>query len=88
MRRSLLIAACWVLASGPAPAACSDLELIDHVRQAVIRNHLVTKPACIDYVIKRKIKPRIDEVDLLDHTGPTAGGVKCGGNPDFGVTLF
>ena len=88
MRQTLLAAVCCVAAAGPAQAAYSDLELIDHVRQAVTRNHLVTKPACIDYVIKRKIKPRIDEVDLLDHTGTTAGGVKCGGNPDFGVTLF
>ena len=88
MRRHLLAAACCILAATPAHAVYTDAQLIDRVRQAVIRNHLVTNPDCIDYVIKRKIKPRIDEVDLLDHTGPTAGGVNCGGDRNFGVTLF
>lgn len=90
MRRLLLTAACFctALAVTPAWAVYSDDQLIDHVRQAVIRNHLVTNPGCVDYVITRKITPRIDEVDLLDHTGTTADGVKCGGNSDLGVTLF
>lgn len=88
MRRPILALVCCVLTSTPAWAVYTDDQLIDHVRQAVIRNHLVTKPDCIDYVIRRKVTPRIDEVDLLDHTGTTAGGVKCGGDPDLGVTLF
>ena len=88
MRRPVFALVCCVLASTPAWAVYTDDQLIDRVRQAVIRNHLVTNPDCIDYVIRRKIKPRIDEVDLLDHTGIAAGGVKCGGDPNFGVTLF
>ena len=88
MRRSILALACCVLTSTPTWAVYTDDQLIEHVKQAVIRNHLVTKPDCIDYVIRRKITPRIDEVDLLDHTGDLSNGIKCGGDPNFGVTLF
>ena len=90
MRQSLLALGCCLapLLSTPAWAALTDDHLIDHVQQAVIRNHLVTNPACVDYVIERKITPRVDEVDLLDHTGKNADGVECGGDPDIGVTLF
>ena len=83
VRRALMIAATLLAVVTPAMAVDTDDQLIDRVRQAVIKHKFFNRPDCMNYQIIRKVHPGVDEVDLREIHNP-----KCGGDPGTEPRLF
>lgn len=83
MYRIIVASAVLLSLATPALAVDSDEQIIDLVRQAIIRHKLVDRPDCIDYTITRNYAPQIDQVALREHHD-----AKCGGDPETGPHLF